>query len=615
MFGDLFKSQSLNEKTMRISGLLFILISVVFFSACSRKDDAVGEGQIVHNQRLGTKIKTLDPSDVTDSAASSICNEFYECLYAYHYLKRPYELIPNLAAQMPTISADGRTYHIPIRQDVYFHDDKCFTDTDGKGRQLVANDFVYAWKRIANVKTRCKNWWIFDGRVVGLDDFREYSKGCKKGEVDYSRPVEGLYAEDDFTIVIKLHKPWPQLAYWLAHLPTAPMAKEAVDYYGEDIIQHPVGTGAFMLKTWRRGVYIDAVRNPTYRPVYYPSEGTEEDAASGLLADAGKRLPFVDRVVWRNIQEDQPRWYIFMRGEIDINGIPKDNFGAAVAFGTELTDEMKERGVKLMTCDEPVTFWVGMNMEDPILGKNKPLRYAVSHAINREHFIDLLMNGRGHSAYGLIPPVMNGYNTEVKNYSSSYYDPKKAKEYLKQAEQENGGPIPQLRLAMSGVTTVYRQRGAFLKRNLEAIGLSVEVEYYDWPTYLEKLHNSDLQMYFSGWIADYPDPENFLQVFYSKNIPNPNHSNYRNPEFDALFEQASTMPDCPERTALYHEAEKILVNDMPCAFTYHRIGYIIHHPWLENIKPDSYHPSANGSGLLKYYKVNTQERDKYKREY
>jgi len=211
--------------------------------------------------------------------------------------------------------------------------------------------------------------------------------------------------------------------------------------------------------------------------------------------------------------------------------------------------------------------------------------------------------------------VMNGYNPDVKNYSSSYYDAEKAREYLKQAEQENGGPIPQLRLAMSGTSSVYRQRGQFLKRNLEAIGLSVEVELYDWPTYLEKLHKSELQLYFSGWIADYPDPENFLQVFYSKNIPNPNSSNYSNPAFDALFEQASTMQDSPERTAVYQKAERILVNDMPCAFTYHRVGYIIHHHWLQNIKLDSYHPDANGSGQLKYYKINTQERDEYREKY
>ena len=217
---------------------------------------------------------------------------------------------------MPQVSADGKTYRIPVKKGVYFHDDPCFEK--GKGRELTAGDFVYALKRIADVKVKSKNWYIFDGRVAGLDDFREYTKGCAKDQVDYSRPVEGLYAEDDFTLVFKLNRPWPQLIYWLAYIPTAPMAKEAVDYYGkEDIVKHPVGTGPFMLKQWHRGVYLEAVRNPNYRENVYPSEGEPGDAEAGLLADAGKQLPFIDRVFWRVVVEDQPRWLLLMRGDID----------------------------------------------------------------------------------------------------------------------------------------------------------------------------------------------------------------------------------------------------------------------------------------------------------
>ena len=152
---------------------------------------------------------------------------------------------------------------------VFFKDDPCFPD--GKGRELKAHDFVYALKRIANVKYMSQRWSDFDQKIIGLDDFREYTKGCRKGEVDYDRPVAGLYIEDDFTLVIKLHRPWPQLIYWLAYLPTAPMAKEAVDYYGSDIVKHPVGTGPYILKQWHRGIYLEAVRNPNYRDVFYPS--------------------------------------------------------------------------------------------------------------------------------------------------------------------------------------------------------------------------------------------------------------------------------------------------------------------------------------------------------
>jgi ABC-type transport system substrate-binding protein len=581
--------------------------------ACKRLPDSGQEREMILNQRLRAKVQTLDPADVGDTISDGVCKEFYENLYTYHYLKRPFELVPQLAASMPQISEDGLVYHISIRQDVFFQDDSCFPN--GKGRSLKAQDFVYAWKRIANVKTRSKNWWIFDGKIVGLNDFRAYTKTVAKEAVDYERPVEGLCAADDFTIVIKLTRPWPQFIFWLAFLPSAPMAKEAVDYYGEDIVKHPVGTGAFQLKQWHRGVYIEAVRNPTFRADFYPSEGAPGDTEAGLLVDAGKRLPFADRVIWRVVTEDQPRWLLLMRGEIDLDAIPKDNFGQAVSMGHELTEEMKQRGMKLELFDEPSTFWLAMNMTDPILGPNKPLRLAISYALDRQHYIDLLWNGRCHPAYGFIPPPMKAYDPSIQETSPSHYDVEKAKSFLREAEKLYGGKIPKLRLTLGGVDNFYRQSGQFFKRNLDDIGLDVTIELYDWPTFLDKLRNGTLQMYFSGWMADYPDAESFLTCFYSPNAPWPNSSQYHNPEFDALYERVSVMADSPERTELYRQAQQIVIRDMPCAFTYHRVGYIIHHGWLSNIKPDGYKAETTGFGYLKYYKVDTAKRDEYRKRF
>ena len=217
-------------------------------------------------------MRGLDPGDIGDTTSSTVASQIFDCLYQYHYLKRPYELIPSLAEDMPQISDDGLTYTIKIKKGIRFADDACFAD--GKGRELKADDFIYAWKRIANIKYLSKNWWIFDGKIVGLNEFREYTKTCATAaDVDYGRAVEGLQTPDDHTIVIKLKKPWPQITYLLAHLPTAPIAKEAVDKYGKDIVSHPVGTGAFVLKIWRRGSYIELEKNPGFRDEYYPSEG------------------------------------------------------------------------------------------------------------------------------------------------------------------------------------------------------------------------------------------------------------------------------------------------------------------------------------------------------
>jgi len=154
-----------------------------------------------------------------------------------------------------------------------------------------------------------------------------------------------------------------------------------------------------------------------------------------------------------------------------------------------------------------------------------------------------------------------------------------------------------------------------LARNLSAIGLEIETELYDWPTFLEKLRTSDLQMFFSGWMADYPDVENFMQVFYSKNASWPNSTNFNSPEFDAIYEKVSVMPDSPQRSELYHQAQRIVLEQMPCAFTYHRIGYIIHHAWLENLKPDPYKADTIGFGYLKYYTVDTAKRHEYRKRF
>ena len=612
MFPESLKARCLSR--IVVSRLCWLGVLLLFLPACKKDDHSVlSPDEIILNQRIRSKIQTLDPADVGDTASHGVCSEFYESLYSYHYLRRPHEIVPELAATMPEISEEGMLYRIPIKQGIYFHDDPCFPDA--KGRTLTAHDFVYAFKRIANVKVLSKSWYIFDGRVLGLDDFREYTKGCSKGQVDYSRPVDGLYAEDDFTLVIKLQRPWPQLIYWLAFLPTAPMAKEAVDYYGPDIVKHPVGTGPYILKQWHRGIYLEAVRNPNYREVFYPSEGMPEDTAAGLLADAGKRLPLIDRVFWRVVVEDQPRWLLLMRGDIDINSIPKDNFGQAVSMGTDLTDEMKRRRMQLKLFDEPSTFWMGMNMNDPILGQNKPLRYAINHAIDREKFIDIILSSKGKCAYGFIPLIMAGYDETIKEWSPGQFDPQKAKAYLKEAEQLHGGPIPKLRLAIGRTGTVQKQTLQFLARNLSEIGLEVETELYDWPTYLEKMRNGSHQMFFSGWMADYPDVESFLSVFYSKNASWPNSTNFNSPEFDAIYERVSVMPDSPERMELYRQAQRIVLEEMPCAFTYHRIGYIIHHDWLENLKPDPYKADATGFGHLKYYTVDAAKRDTYRKTF
>ena len=649
---------------LKFASIIFIT-SLLIVAGCDRSASVEEPNEMVLRHVLYTRIKGLDPGNMRDVYSVIVGSQIFETLYQYHFLKRPYELVPLLAEDMPQVSDDLLTYTIRIKKGVYFHTDRCFErftaetaegaevkklkkdflcdlrelggKEGGKGRELKAEDFVFSLKRVADIKYLSQNWSIFDNKIAGLDEFREYTKGCPRSclrqedagaedvvlrqapprRVDYSRQVEGLTTPDDYTLVIKLKKPWPQLCTALADISTAPVAKEAVDYYGKDIISHPVGTGPFKLNVWRRGSYIELVRNPAFRGELYPSEGESGDAEAGYLDDAGKPIPFADRVLWTIINERQPAWLLFLQGKVDATVIPKDNFDEvmtpALVFdkktrGEELTPEMKQRNIRLKTFRDPSTYWVGFNMEDDVLGRNKPLRRAISYAIDREKFIELFFNNRHLVAHGLIPPVMPSYNPGIKESRYSRYDPQKAKELLKEAEKIHGGKLPRLKMAMPGTDTWYRQFGQFLKRNLNAAGLEVEVQYMDRPTYQEKVNTISVQMFSSGTSASIPDAQDFLSMFYSKyQTPGRNKFNYSNPEFDRLYEKAQVLPDSAERRRLYQRMELIALEDCPVTLLNHRVAYVLHHGWYKNYKQHAF-----AYGLSKYRRIDMAERAAYK---
>jgi len=588
--------------------ILFMTILPVFvFAGCKGKNSAHDSNEMVLHQMLNSKIKCLDPVLIQDEYTINVCNHMFETLYQYHYLKRPYQLVPLLADGMPEFNGDGLTCTVRIKKGVRFQDDKCFPN--GKGREFKSSDFAYGIRRTADIKSLSPNWAVIENKIAGLDEFREYTKTCKTAaDVNYSRPIEGLLTPDDYTIIIKLKRPWPQLVdNLMADVRCAPMAKEAVDYYGKDIIAHPVGTGPFKLSVWQRGSYIELVRNPNFRGEPYPTEGDPGDKEAGLLDDAGKTMPFADKVVWTIIEEAQPSWLLFMQGKIDARAIPKDNWDEAMTATNDLTPKMKELKIRLYAFKDPSTFYLGFNMLDPVLSKNKPLRQAINHAIDRETFIKLFFNNTYDIAYGVIPPVLASYNPDIKNMGYSDYDPNKSKELLVEAEKIQGGKIPPLRIAMQGTDTFYRQYGSFVQRQLEAIGLNVEVEYMDWPTFQEKENKRQHQIFAGGGGAGIPDAQDSLSEYYSKYwSPGVNHFNYKNPEFDRLYEQTEVMMDSPERTKLYQKMELIVLEDCPAAFLDHRVRYVLVHDWNKNYKPDIF-----GYGLSKYYKVDSIERAEY----
>jgi oligopeptide transport system substrate-binding protein len=587
--------------------LLALLLSACPFPGCGKteREPIDTPGAKVRYGPLRMKVRGLDPGDIGDTISSQVAGQCYECLYQYHYLKRPYEVIPCLADGLPQVSADGLACTIRLRRDVYFCDDPCFPG--GKGRRLVAGDFIYAWKRIANVKYRSKNWWIFDGKIVGLNEFRAYTATFKSArEVDYSRAVPGLAAPDDFTLQIRLKKPWPQIRYLLAHLPTAPMAREAVEYYGDRIPTVTVGTGPFRLKSWRTVTTLILVRNPGFRKEVYPSEGEMGDRERGLLSDAGKPLPLVDAIMYYVIEEDRPYWLSFMEGKVDSIGdrIPNDFYSQAIGPGRDLTPEMRNRGMDLIVVDDPSTYWFGFNMDDPLVGKNLPLRRAMSVGFNREEFNAMINVGRAIPARGIFPPTFREFDPALRN-PWGMYDPERARRLVAEAEKIAGGKIT-VTCSMQGTDTYFRQWGEYFKRSMAKIGVNVNLDFSDWPTFQEKIKTRSVQMFSIGWLADYPDASTFMEIFYGPNgAPGPNDFNYNSREFNELYRKTVDLPDTPQRLEQYRQLERIVCNDCPAVFSFHRVLYIPYYGYLKNYKYNAF-----VGELAKYQDIDLASRKK-----
>jgi ABC-type transport system substrate-binding protein len=501
---------------------------------------------------------------------------------------------------MPSISKDGKVITFKLKQGVVFHDDPCFKATNGKGRELVAEDFIYSWKRLADTKVASDGWWIFDGKIVGLNEWRD--AGQKAGNADYNAPVEGLKALDKHTLQITLKAPSYQFLYYLA-MPFAPVvAREAVETYGNQFINHAVGTGPFKLESFSPNSKLVWVKNPTYRKEFYPSEGEAGDKEKGLLEDAGKPLPLADKVIVHVFIESQPQWLTFMKGGLDYTAIPKDNYATAVTPDKKPVAELANKGVSLIMDTSLDITHFSFNMADPVVGKSKYLRQAMSLVLDNKLSNDLFYNNRVVSAQTPIPPGLDGYDPNFKN---PYLGPDvvKAKQLMVKAGFPDGKGLPPLKyLTLSDSTS--RQWNEYYQKQFAQIGIKLEVQSSSWPDFNAAVKNKKGQVYSFAWGADYPDAENFLQLFYSKNMsPGPNDSNYSNPEFDKLYEASLKLPPSKERTELYKKMALIVVEDVPWIPGVHRMIFNLINPWFKNYKY-----TEVDHGRSKYYRIDDSQK-------
>ncbi|MEO7424822.1 MAG: ABC transporter substrate-binding protein [Fibrobacteria bacterium] len=549
---------------------------------------------------LTSNLKNFDPALVQDQYSSMCQFQVYETLLEYKYLARPYDVQPCLAAAPVEISDSGKVYTIRMKRGVEFADDACFPG--GKGREVKAADFVYSIKRMCDVRTKTTGWWIFDGKVEGLDAFRKATESLPPLAEQwhpalYDSIVPGLTALDDTTVRITLTRPYPYFKYILAMPYAAVVPHEAVDHYREDFQDHPVGTGPYLLKEWRRGLRVVFERNPKYHHGFYPSEGTAADSAEGLLADSGKALPFIDRIELGIFEEYQPMWLNFLRGNVDRSPIPKDNYGETVMPDKSVRGDMAAKGIALFRQNELDIRYTCFNFEDPLLGKHKALRQAMSLAYDAKKGMDLFYNGRGVHADSPIPPGLFGYDSTWKN-PYARLDREAAKALLAKDGFPGGRGLPEFEyLTVAGSDT--RQIGEFFAQCMARIGIRIKVATCTWPEFLERLKQRKIQIIHVAWGADYPDPENFLQLLYGPNeSPGENNANYKNAEYDSLYREMAVMQDGPHRAAIIRRMQEILAGDCPWIYSLHRLNELLIYKWVANHRSHGVLDAP-----IKYYRI------------
>lgn len=565
--------------------------AILFASACTKKKNFDDK---VLNVVVAAKVKGLDPVNAGDTYSAGEIARVYEGLLEYHYLKRPFTLQPNLADGMPTVSKDGLTYTFKIKKGILFHDNKCFPG--GKGRELLASDFVYSIKRMADKKNNSTGWWLLDDRIAGLNKWRDAAK------TDYAADVVGLKAIDSHTLQFKLSSKYPQFLYSLAMVYTFAVPKEAVEHYGLEFLNNPVGTGAFVTGTYTQSNTINYTKNPTYRDVFYPTVGSEQDKKLGLLNDAGKKLPLVSQIKVVIQTEASTRWLAFENGDVDYSAIPKDSFDSVVVPGKGITDTYAKRGITLeITPDLDITY-TAFNHDNPLFKNNVKLKQAMSMAYDHVKANKLFYNGTGVIAQGIIPPGIAGYD---KNYVNPYkqFNIEKAKKLLAEAGFPGGKGLPTI-IYDTTSTTVNRQMSEFLAKQFAQIGIKLDVVTNTWPQLTQKVKKRQVQMYGMAWLGDYPDAENFLQLLWGKNAaPGPNGGNFNDKYFNEQFVMAKNMQPGPARAAIYKKLNEYLSEQVPLILGVHRTSFVTKHSWFKNYKFSTFN---HGHG--KFYDVDMNKK-------
>ncbi len=650
----------------------------------------------------------LDPARAYYVHEGEIIDQIYEPPLTYHYLLRPYTVIPLtaealpvavyyntngqvLAEEDPDAERVGRVeYTVRIRRGIFYQNHPCFardekghpryrgvsdrevepyewpTDFPHQGtRELRAEDYALQFRRLADPRLTCPIFSTLAQYVEGMTELQQaydamleqarrerrekagpgYNQEKDEREnpivLDYMNPdFPGVTVLDAYTYRLTLKKKYPQILYWLCMHFLAPVPQEAIAFYAEPAILRkqftlnrcPVGTGPYYLKIFRPNELIVLERNPNYHEDFYPANGAPGDAEAGLLTDAGKRVPFIHTQYYRLEKEAITDWHKFLAGYLDASGIMGDVFDQAIRISklesAQVSDAMAAKGIRLLTQVEPTLYYHAFNMLDPVVGgldeTRCKLRQAISIALDSNKALEIFRNGRGLPAQGPLPPGIFGYREgpEGVNPYVCEWDPVTRRPVRKPLEvacrlmEEAGYPggvgpdgtvLTLYYDHAQGGDTAFRSYFEWVRKRMALIGIRLEERGTDLTRYREKRQQGNWQFGSGGWVADYPDPENFLFLFYGPNREaqkdGPNMTNYENPEYDALFRRMESMNNTPERQAIIDRMVALLQRDAPVVWNFHPIAYVLAHAWYRNVKPHSM--SLN---VMKYKRVDPEQR-------
>jgi len=536
---------------------------------------------------------SFDPTQTnSDANTSEILAQIFEAPLSYDYLARPARLVLATAAAMPEVSADGRVFTVRLKPGIFFSDDPAFKGTP---RELVAQDHVYAIKRFYDPRWNSSDLYVFESlKLPGLSELRRKAIQTRR-PFDYDTEVEGVRALDRYTFRITLGEPDPRFIWRLADpVQLGAVAREVVEAYGDDIGAHPVGTGAFRLKQWRRGSRIELERSPGWRGARY--EGTPADdpqAREIAVRLAGRTLPLVDRVVVDVVEEEQPRWLSFLDGSYDWLEVP-GVFRQLAAPRGRLAPYLAKRGIRLRAQLQPDMVMSFFFMEHPLVGGYTPekvaLRRAIGLAFDGQAHRDQIFGSFGIPAQSTVPPHMSGYDAGYRSEMSEY-SPARARALLDLygyvdrngdgwREQPDGSPLVLVRSHAPNQRE--RRINELWKRSMDAVGLRIEFDPATWPELLKKSRAGTLMMWGYQWSSGSPDGGFYLGIAYGPNASESNDPRFSLPAFDRLYERQRALPDGPEREAVMREAKNLLVAYMP---------YKVH---LHNVLPDLVQPWTHG---------------------